>query len=166
MRRPPVLGIIHFFTTITTQNMMIKWKSDFWTYTIRHRLTSRSTLQTMNGDLLRSSLKYVYYLTNVPKMISRASFCCSKKVRKLYFFSTKVAIMRSKLHLCAHLTAKDLTQPILVCADLAKSKIFLTSTSNWVRTLSYLAGVVKRLACKYWGAANPSHSSFSCNQRE
>jgi len=23
------------FTTITTQNMLIKWKSDFWTYTIR-----------------------------------------------------------------------------------------------------------------------------------
>jgi len=26
------------------------------------------------------------------------------------------------LHLCAHLTAKDLTQPIFVCADLAKSQ--------------------------------------------
>ena len=52
-------------------------------------------------------------------VISRASFCCSKKVRKLHLFSTKVAFMRSKLHLCAHLTAKDLTQPIFVCADLA-----------------------------------------------
>jgi len=47
-----------------------------------------------------------------------------------------------------------------------KAKIFRTSTSNWVRALSYLSGVVKRLACKHWGAANPSHSSFSCNQRE
>jgi len=28
------------------------------------------------------------------------------------------------LHLCAHLTAKDLTQPIFVCADLAKSQDF------------------------------------------
>jgi len=25
-----------FFTTITTQNTLIKWKSDFWTYTTRH----------------------------------------------------------------------------------------------------------------------------------
>jgi len=32
--------------------------------------------------------------------------------------------MRKKLHLCAHLTAKDLTQPIFVCADLAKSQDF------------------------------------------
>ena len=32
--------------------------------------------------------------------------------------------MRMKLHLCAHLTAKDLTQPIFVCADLAKSQDF------------------------------------------
>ena len=57
-------------------------------------------------------------------MITRASFCCSKKVRKLHLFSTKVAFMRRKLHLCAHLTAKDLTQPIFVCMDLAKSQDF------------------------------------------
>ena len=36
-----------------------------------HRLASRSTLQAMNGAALRSSLKFVYYLTNVPKMIRR-----------------------------------------------------------------------------------------------
>ena len=54
--------------------------------------------------------------------ITRASFCCSKKVRKLHLFSTKVAFMRRKLHLCAQLTAKDLTQPIFVCMDLAKSQ--------------------------------------------
>jgi len=30
-------------------------------------------------------------------------------VRKLYLFLTKVAFMRRKLHLCAQLTAKDLT---------------------------------------------------------
>ena len=35
--------------------------------------------------------------------------------------------MRSELHLCADLTAKDLTQPIFVCAE---GKIFRTSTSN------------------------------------
>ena len=58
-------------------------------------------------------------------VISRASFCCSKKVRKLHLFSTKVAFMRSKLHLCAHLTVKYLTQPIFVCADLAKSQDFM-----------------------------------------
>jgi len=29
-------------------------------------------------------------------LITRVSFCCSKKVRKLHLFSTKVAFMRSK----------------------------------------------------------------------
>jgi len=43
----------------------------------------------------------------------------------LHLFSTKLACMHSKLHLCAHLTAKDLTQPIFVCVDLAKSQDFL-----------------------------------------
>jgi len=28
--------IVHFFTTITSQNRLIKCKSDFWTYTTRH----------------------------------------------------------------------------------------------------------------------------------
>jgi len=56
--------------------------------------------------------------------IARASFCCSKKVRKLHLFSTEVAFMRSKFHLRAHLTAKDLTQPIFVCADMADSQDF------------------------------------------
>jgi len=32
--------------------------------------------------------------------------------------------MRRKLHLCAQLTAKDLTQPIFVCMDLTKSQDF------------------------------------------
>jgi len=57
-------------------------------------------------------------------IIIRASFCCSKKVRKLHLFSAKVAFMLRKLHLCAHVTVKDLTQPIFVCADLAKSHDF------------------------------------------
>jgi len=46
-------------------------------------------------------------------VIIRASFCCSNKARKLHLFSAKVAFMRCKLHLCAHLTVKDLKQPIL-----------------------------------------------------
>jgi len=29
-------------------------------------------------------------------VITRASFCCSKKVRKLHLFSTKVAFMRKR----------------------------------------------------------------------
>ena len=37
-------------------------------------------------------------------VIIRASFCCSKKVRKLHLLSTKVAFMRRKLHLWEHLT--------------------------------------------------------------
>jgi len=36
-----------------------------------HRLASRSTLQAMDDATLRSSLKLIYYLTNVPKMIRR-----------------------------------------------------------------------------------------------
>ena len=46
-------------------------------------------------------------------VITRASFCCSNKARKLHLFSAKVAFMRCKLHLCAHLTVKNLKQPIL-----------------------------------------------------
>jgi len=61
------LGLIHFFTTITTQNTLIKRNSGFWTCTTirQYRLIPRSTLQAMNADALRSSRKYVYYLTNV-----------------------------------------------------------------------------------------------------
>jgi len=33
--------------------------------------------------------------------------------------------MHRKLHLCAHLTAKDLTQPIFVCADFLFARIFV-----------------------------------------
>ena len=29
-------AVVHFFTTITTENTLIKWKSDFRTYTTRH----------------------------------------------------------------------------------------------------------------------------------
>jgi len=43
-------------------------------YNEAYRLASRSTLQAMNGDVSRSSLKYVYYPTNVPTMNRR---CCS-----------------------------------------------------------------------------------------
>ena len=32
--------------------------------------------------------------------------------------------MRRKLHLCAHLTAKDLTQPIFVCANFCQTPRF------------------------------------------
>jgi len=54
------------------QNTLIRWKSDFWTYTAEHtRLASRSTLQATNDDALRSSHRYVYYLTNVQKIIRR-----------------------------------------------------------------------------------------------
>jgi len=37
--REDYLGIdivAYIFTAITTQNTLIKWKSDFWTYTTRH----------------------------------------------------------------------------------------------------------------------------------
>jgi len=36
MRRLPEVAIIHFFTTITTQNILIRCKSDLWMYTTRH----------------------------------------------------------------------------------------------------------------------------------
>jgi len=36
MRRLPEVTIRHFFTTITAQNMLIRWKSDLWTYKTRH----------------------------------------------------------------------------------------------------------------------------------
>jgi len=40
-------------------------------YNQAHRLASRSTLQAINDAASRSSLKFVYYLINVPKMIRR-----------------------------------------------------------------------------------------------
>jgi len=47
-----------------------------------------------------------------------------QKRDKVAFIFNESCFMRSKLHLCAHLTAKDLTQPSFVCADLAKSQDF------------------------------------------
>ena len=35
-RLPGLDKVAYIFTAITTQNTLIKWKSDFWTYTIRH----------------------------------------------------------------------------------------------------------------------------------
>jgi len=70
------------------------------------------SLMNLTVDVIIEGLRYTEVMT-------RESFCCSEKVRKLHLFSTKVAFMRSKLHFCAHLTAKDLRQPIFVCADLA-----------------------------------------------
>jgi len=60
----------------------------------------------------------------------------------------KVVFMRRKLHLCAHLTVKDLAQPMFVCADLAKSQDFphfhLYLSSDTV----VLGWVIKLLACR------------------
>jgi len=78
----------------------------------RHGTRSFGNIPPPSGSALLTSV------------MTRASFCCSKKVRKLLLFSTKVAFMCRKLHLCAHLTAKDLTQPIVLWADLAKSQDF------------------------------------------
>jgi len=53
---------------------LIKWKSDFWTYTATvdvSRLTSHLEHRAMNFHALRSTLKYVSYLTTLPKMIRR-----------------------------------------------------------------------------------------------
>jgi len=36
MRRLPEVAIIHFLTTITAQNMLIRGKCDFWMYTTTH----------------------------------------------------------------------------------------------------------------------------------
>ena len=60
-----------------------------------------------------------------------------------------------KLHLCAgsciyaHIWLRKAWHNLFSFAwTWPKAKIFRSSTSNWVRTLSYLAGVVKLLACK------------------
>jgi len=49
-RRLPGLDIVAyvFFTTNTTQNTLIKWKSDFWTYTTRHIDRAGSSLGRIN----------------------------------------------------------------------------------------------------------------------
>jgi len=59
---------------------------------------------------------------------SCCKFCCSKKVRKLHLFSTKVAFMRA--FDCERL---DTTSSFARTSP--KAKIFRTSTSNWVRAL-------------------------------
>ena len=89
--------------------------------------TPAFSLSRFTGQQPQKDSKYLMVFRNlwqtytgpsqVGDVITRASFCCSKKVRKLHLFSRKVA-------LCAHLTAKDMTQPIFVCADLTKSQDF------------------------------------------
>jgi len=76
-------------------------------------------------------------LNDATKMITRASFCCSNKARKLHSFSAKVAFMRCKLHLCAHLTVKDLKQPIL------HAKIEKVAKSNMQKSKK-----LQKVACK------------------
>ena len=77
-------------------------------------------------------------------VINRASFCCSNKARKLHLFSAKVAFMRCKLHLCAHLTVKDLKQPIL------HAKIEKVAKSNIQKSkkLQKLHAKIEEVACK------------------
>jgi len=40
-----------FFTTITTQNTLIQWMSDFWTYTTRHVGRVRHMNVTPGSDI-------------------------------------------------------------------------------------------------------------------
>ena len=85
-----------------------------------------------------------FHLYSFSLVISRASFCCSNKARKLHLFSVKVAFMRCKLHLCAHLTVKDLKQPIL------HAKIEKVAKSNMQKSkkLQKLHAKIKKVACK------------------
>jgi len=68
----------------------------------------------------------------------------------LHLFSTKVVFTRSKLYLCAHLTAKDLTQPIFVLRGLGQKQRFseLPPLVELRHCRTWLAGFEKRLACK------------------
>jgi len=81
-------------------------------------------------------------------VIIRASFCCSKEWESCIYF-------QRKLHLCtgsciyAHIWLRKTWHNLYSFARTSpKAKIFRTSTSNWIRALSYLAGVGKLLACK------------------
>jgi len=63
--------------------------------------------------------------------------------------------LQQKLHLCAgsciyaHIWLRKTWHNLFLFARTwPKAKIFRTSTSNWFRALSYLAAVVKLLACK------------------
>jgi len=75
-------------------------------------------------------------------VITRASFCCSNKARKLHLFSAKIAFMRCKLHLCAHLTVKDLKQPIL------HAKIEKVAKSNMQKSKKLQKVACNRKSCK------------------
>ena len=75
-------------------------------------------------------------------VITRASFCCGNKARKLHLFSAKVAFMRCKLHLCAHLTVKDLKQPIL------HAKIEKVAKSNMQKSKKLQKVACNRKSCK------------------
>jgi len=91
-----------------------------WTKPLQMSLSSE---KVMSFDLARTvSNNFVCLMVKELQqcccLMSRVCFCCSKKVQNCIYF-------QRKLHLCTHLTAKDLTQPIFVCADLAKSQDFL-----------------------------------------
>ena len=70
-------------------------------------------------------------------IITTASLCCSKKVRKLHLFLTKV--VGSCIY--EHIWLRKTWQKLLSFARTwPKAKIFRTSTSNSVQVLSYLQG--------------------------
>jgi len=74
-----------------------------------------------NSDKLGAVTNYA----NRRKLNHRSSYTSSLGQVFVAVKSEKVAFMRRKLHICAHLTVKDLTQPIFVCAVLAKGHDFL-----------------------------------------
>ena len=87
---------------------------------IAHKFSARTQAGADNDDEI-SQPNFVWWTTvacnQILKLWLGQVFVAVKKwVSCIYF--------QRKLHLCAHLTAKDLTQPIFVCMDLAKSQDF------------------------------------------
>jgi len=81
-------------------------------------------------------------------VIIRASFCSVKKWRSCIHFPRKLHLCAGSC-ICAHIWLRKTWHNLFSFARTwPKAKIFRTSTFNWVRALSYWAGVVKLLACK------------------
>ena len=90
--------------------------------------------------------EYLYSLLH-PLSLGQVFVAVKKWESCIYF--------QRKLHLCAgscvyaHIWLRKTWHNLFSFAwTWPKAKIFRSSTSNWVRALSYLAGVVKLLACK------------------
>ena len=141
---------------VALNHAITNWETWFWLY-LYSSCFSRSFGSTWGA-----------YQDNFVKTTFPASAAAALKIASLSIGQVFVAVKKwesciyfqRKLHLCAgsciyaHIWLQRTWHNLFSFARTwTKVKIFHTSTSNWVRALSYLTGFVKLLAC------NPTVSS-------